>query len=89
MSAIGSQGKTSAAASFEIASEFAAVRVSLDTSGRGPRLLVEDLESGDNALIDALELASFCRATQEQRRDWLRTGPYQVENPGEAQIDAE
>ena len=67
-------------APIEIASEFAAVRVSLDTTGRGPRLLVEDLETNAAVALDAIELASFCHATAEQRREWLQTGPYRVED---------
>ncbi len=62
--------------SIELMSEFAWVRVSLDRSGRGPRLKVEDLEAGETVLLDALELASMCHATDEQRKEWLRTGPY-------------
>ncbi|MGD9701279.1 MAG: hypothetical protein AB7Q42_12335 [Acidimicrobiia bacterium] len=60
-------------------SEFGWVRVSLDTSGLGPRLKVEDLESDDVVLLDAIELASMCHATEEQRKEWLRTGPYAIE----------
>ena len=89
MSTVGSTGTPANEFSFEIASEFAAVRISRDTSGRGPRLLIEDLETGDSARIDALELASFCRASEDQRRDWLRTGQYQVEVQIDTQIDAE
>jgi hypothetical protein len=64
----------------ELASEFAAVRVSLDDSGRGPRLKVEDLESDAVVYLDALELASMCHSTDEQRRAWLKTGPYAVDD---------
>ncbi|MDT5130481.1 MAG: hypothetical protein QOH54_6125, partial [Mycobacterium sp.] len=31
----------------ELVNEFAAVRLSLDVGGNGPRLLVEDLEGGE------------------------------------------
>jgi hypothetical protein len=60
----------------ELMSEFGWVRVSLDRCGRGPRLLIEDLEAGESVLLDPLELASMCHSTDEQRREWLRTGPY-------------
>ncbi len=60
----------------ELMSEFAWVRVSVDRSARGPRLAVEDVESGTVAYFDALELSSLCHATDEQRRDWMKTGPY-------------
>jgi hypothetical protein len=60
----------------ELMNEFAWVRVRLDRSGRGPRLLIEDLEAGESVLLDPLELASMCHSTDEQRRRWLSTGPY-------------
>ncbi|WP_330255088.1 hypothetical protein OG874_11370 [Nocardia sp. NBC_00565] len=62
-----------------LANEFAAVRISLDTSGNGPRLLVEDLDSNDRIFLSPLELACFCLATGEDRDDWLRVGNYRDE----------
>ena len=62
-----------------LASEFAAVRVSLDTTGNGPRLLVEDLETGDDILLSPLELACLCLATEDDRLQWMRVGPYRDE----------
>lgn len=62
-----------------LANEFAAVRISLDTSGNGPRLLVEDLDSQDRIFLSPLELACFCEATSEDRDDWLRVGNYRDE----------
>jgi hypothetical protein len=59
-----------------LTSEFATVRVSVDTSANGPRLLVEDLESGEGVFLDPLELASFCHAGDEERLAWLLVGPY-------------
>lgn len=59
--------------------EFAAVRVSLDTAGNGPRLLVEDLESDETIFLSPLELASLCLATPDDREDWLRVGSYRDE----------
>ena len=56
--------------------EFAAVRLWLDRSGNGPRLLVEDLESGDEVFLDPLELSSFTLAMPEDREEWLRVGHY-------------
>lgn len=63
----------------ELVNEFAAVRVSLDINGNGPRLLVEDLESGEHVFLCPLELASFTEATPEDREDWLRVGNYRGE----------
>lgn len=62
-----------------LANEFAAVRVSLDTTGNGPRLLVEDLETGDDIFLSPLELACLCLATPEDRLQWLRVGAYRDE----------
>jgi hypothetical protein len=63
----------------ELVNEFAAVRLSLDISGNGPRLLVEDLESGEHVFLCPLELSSFTLATPEDREDWLRVGNYRSE----------
>ncbi|BBY72528.1 hypothetical protein A5684_13665 [Mycobacterium intracellulare] len=69
----------------ELVNEFAAVRVSLDVSGNGPRLLVEDLEGGEHVFLCPLELASFTLATPEDREEWLRVGNYRGERrPREA-----
>jgi hypothetical protein len=62
-----------------LVNEFAAVRVSLDTSGNGPRLLVEDTETRDSAFLSPLELACLCLATTEDRENWLRVGAYRDE----------
>jgi hypothetical protein len=59
--------------------EFAAVRVSLDSTGNGDRLLVEDLESDDHIFLSPLELVSLCLATPDDREDWLRVGNYRDE----------
>ena len=66
----------------ELVNEFAAVRVSLDLNGNGPRLLIEDLadlEGNEHIFLCPLELASFTLATPEDREDWLRVGNYRGE----------
>lgn len=63
----------------DLVNEFAAVRLSLDVSGNSPRLLVEDLESGDQIFLCPLELSSFTLATAEDREDWLKVGDYRGE----------
>ena len=63
----------------ELVNEFAAVRVSLDLNGNGPRLLIEDLEGNEHIFLCPLELASFTLATSEDREDWLRVGNYRGE----------
>jgi hypothetical protein len=63
----------------DLVNEFAAVRLSLDVNGNGPRLLVEDLESDAHIFLCPLELASFTLATAEDREDWLRVGNYRAD----------
>ncbi|EIV91852.1 hypothetical protein [Frankia sp. QA3] len=65
--------------SAELANEFAAVRISVDRRGNSPRLLVEDLETGESILLSPIELASLCLAAPEDRLDWLRVGAYREE----------
>jgi hypothetical protein len=43
----------------EISSEFASVQVSIDRSGNGPRLRIEDLKTGRVGYLDALELETL------------------------------
>jgi hypothetical protein len=64
-----------------VANEFAAVRVSLDTNGNGPRLLVEDTENGARIWLSPLELASLCLAGPEDRVGWLKVGLYRDGGP--------
>ena len=69
-------------ASVALSNEFASVTVGMDYSGRGPRLLVTDAESGDRVFLDPLQLAALCRATAADRQAWLRTGDY-GDTPGQ------
>jgi hypothetical protein len=59
--------------------EFAAVRVTLDTAGHDSRLVITDIESGDEIVLSPIELASLCQATPEDRLNWLRVGEYRDE----------
>jgi hypothetical protein len=68
-----------------VESEFASVTVSLDTAGHSPRLHVRDNETGDDVLLSAIELASLCLATAQDRAGWLRVGLYRGEERGEGQ----
>ena len=54
-----------------VENEFASVTVSLDRAGHSPRLHVRDNETGDDILLSAIELASLCLATSEDRAGWL------------------
>lgn len=62
-----------------LANEFAVVNVWLDETGNGPRLLVEDAETGDQVFLSPLELASLCLATADDRLEWIRVGNYRGE----------
>jgi hypothetical protein len=66
-----------------VESEFASVTVSLDTAGHSPRLHVQDNETGDDILLSAIELASLCLATSEDRAGWLKVGLYRTEGDSE------
>lgn len=43
----------------ELRSEFAWVRVEMDVSANGPRLMIEDRKTGRRAFFDPLELETF------------------------------
>jgi hypothetical protein len=42
-----------------VVSEFAAVQVSIDYAGNGPRLRIEDVRTGHVGFLDALELETL------------------------------
>jgi hypothetical protein len=63
-----------------VENEFASVTVSLDTAGHSPRLHVRDNETGDDVLLSAIELASLCLATSEDRAGWLKVGLYRTDD---------
>ena len=72
-----------------VENEFASVTVSLDTAGHSPRLHVQDNETGEAILLSAIELASLCLATSEDRAGWLKVGLYRTDGePGARQTEA-
>jgi hypothetical protein len=48
-----------------VANEFARVSVALDRTGNGPRLVITDLETGQQIGLDPLELEGLTRLTHE------------------------
>jgi len=77
-----SSGRQSGAARAPLAvveNEFASVTVSLDTAGHSPRLHLHDNETGEDILLSAIELASLCLATSEDRAGWLKVGLYRTD----------
>ena len=72
-----------------VQNEFASVTVSLDTAGHSPRLHVQDNETGEDILLSAIELASLCLATSEDRAGWLKVGLYRTDGePGAHRAEA-
>jgi hypothetical protein len=70
-----------------VENEFASVTVSLDTAGHSPRLHVRDNETGDDILLSAIELASLCLATSDDRAGWLKVGLYRTDGEPGARRD--
>jgi hypothetical protein len=68
-----------------VENEFASVTVSLDSAGHSPRLHVRDNETGDDILLSAIELASLCLATSEDRAGWLKVGLYRTDHRDEGE----
>ena len=71
-----------------IENEFASVTVSLDTAGHSPRLHVRDNETGDDILLSAIELASLCLATSDDRAGGLKVGLYRDQGDGPGGSDS-
>jgi uncharacterized membrane protein YgcG len=65
-----------------VENEFASVTISLDRAGHSPRLHVRDNETGDDILLSAIELASLCLATSDDRAGWLKVGLYRDQGNG-------
>lgn len=64
-----------------IRNEFAVVDVSVDTSARGPRLRIADLETGVVGFYDPLEVASLVLWPPERRAELLLVGAYRPASP--------
>lgn len=54
--------------------EYASVKVTVDTAGKGTRLKVEDLSSGTHIYLDPIELQALAWATREDLSVFTR--PY-------------
>jgi hypothetical protein len=55
-------------------SEFAAVEIGRDDRGNGPRLMIRDLQSGQEIYLDPLELAALASTRHEGLRPLLDPG---------------
>lgn len=56
--------------------EFANIRLTLEHTRCGARLLVEDRETGGSTYLDPIELASLCTWPEERRAELIRVGIY-------------
>jgi len=65
-----------------LANEFAAVAISRDDTGNGPRLLIRDLRTGRVTLLDPLELAALTWVRHEELAPFL--DPSRFTGPGGA-----
>ncbi len=68
--------------------EFASIRISLENTRCGVRLLVEDRETGRHAYLDPIELASLCVWPEERRAELLQVGIYEYSDTKGADADA-
>lgn len=57
--------------------EFANIRLTLEETRCGSRLLVEDRETGDRGYLDPIELASLCIWPEERRAELVQVGIYE------------
>jgi hypothetical protein len=55
-------------------SEFAAVEVARDEHGNGPRLMIRDLQTGQEIYLDPLELAALAWTRHEELLPLLDPG---------------
>jgi hypothetical protein len=66
----------------ELRSEFAHVRVELDESANGPRLMIEDLKTGQRVYLDPLELESLAWADHAELAPLLNPAVRWDDRPG-------
>jgi hypothetical protein len=61
-------------------SEFAAVEIARDDDGNGPRLMIRDLQTGQEIYLDPLELAALASARHDELLPLLDPGRLEREN---------
>ncbi len=71
----------------ELKSEFARVRVELDTSGNGPRLLVQDLKTAKTIYLDPLELETLAWMQHEDLEPFLDPAHRRWRDDGREDVD--
>jgi hypothetical protein len=60
-----------------LSSEFAAVEIARDDHGNGPRLMIRDLQSGQEIYLDPLELAVLASIRHEELLPLLDPGRFE------------
>lgn len=68
--------------------EFANIRLTLEETRCGSRLLVEDRETGDSTYLDPIELASLCMWPEERHAELIQVGIYEYSNDQKGRADA-
>jgi hypothetical protein len=63
--------------SIRLISEFAAVEIARDNHGNGPRLMIRDLQSGQEVYLDPLELAALASTRHEELLPLLNPGRFE------------
>jgi hypothetical protein len=63
-----------------LVSEFAAVEIARDDRGNGPRLLIRDLQTGQEISLDPLELAALAWTRHEELLSLLDPGRLERED---------
>jgi hypothetical protein len=63
-----------------LSNEFAAVEVSLDDRGNGPRLMIRDLQTGHEIYLDPLELAALAWTRHEELLPLIDPGRFERED---------
>jgi hypothetical protein len=69
---------------WQLKNEYASVKVTVDTEGKGTRLKVEDLSSGSVIYLDPIELQALAWATKEDLSIFTR--PYFKERAMERKL---
>ncbi len=61
-------------------SEFAAVEIARDDRGNGPRLMIRDLQTGQEIYLDPMELAALAWTRHEDLLPLLDPGRFERED---------
>ena len=71
----------------ELRNEFAHVRIELDTSANGPRLMIQDLKTGAATYLDPLELEALAWLQHADLAPLLNPARGRWRDPEDVQLD--